>query len=61
MNDPLVDKVCEKMKRRAAEGIEKYGDTMRTANKPFIQWIDDAQEEAMDFIIYLEKIKEGLE
>jgi hypothetical protein len=49
------------MKRRAAEGIIKYGDTMRTANKPFVQWIDDAQEEAMDFIVYLEKIKEGLE
>ncbi len=61
MNDPLVDKVCEKMKRRAAEGILKYGDTMRTANKPFLQWIEDAQEEAMDFIVYLEKIKEGLE
>jgi|TARA_R100000935_G_C2801836_1_gene150835 hypothetical protein len=61
VSDPLVDKVCEKMKRRAEEGILKYGDTMRTANKPFVQWIVDAQEEAMDFIVYLEKIKEGLE
>ena len=60
MNDPLVDKVCEKMKRRAAEGIIKYGNTMRTAQKPLIDWITDTQEELLDAVVYLEKVKEKM-
>jgi hypothetical protein len=30
---------------------------MAEANKPIEKWIEDAQEEAWDKIVYLEKIK----
>tara|TARA_R100000773_G_C4219260_1_gene117812 strand:+ start:2474 stop:2692 length:219 start_codon:yes stop_codon:yes gene_type:complete len=58
-NDPLVRRVLERMSIRGEEGIEKYGVTMEDANKPVPQWIDDAQEELWDAILYLEKIKQS--
>jgi len=59
--DRLVQRVLEKMAHRANEGMIKFGDSgIEFQEKPLAQWIEDAQEEAMDFIVYLERIKEGL-
>ena len=55
--DKLVDDVLKRMKTRSDSGIKKFGTTMLEAKKPFLSWIDDAQEEAWDTIIYLEKVK----
>ena len=55
--DKLVDDVLKRMKTRSDSGIKKFGTTMLEAKKPFLSWIDDAQEEAWETIIYLEKDK----
>ena len=55
--DPLVQKLLNRMAERSEEGLAKYKHSMETAEKPLHEWIIDAQEEAWDFIVYLEKIK----
>ena len=52
----------QKLRRRGAyegmdEGLDEYGKTMIEADKPIVAWITDAQEEAWDQIVYLEKLK----
>jgi len=56
-NDPLVMDLIQTFAKRSDKGIDKYGKTMIEANKPIDEWIKDAQEEAWDQIVYLEKIK----
>ena len=58
MKDEIVELVIEKFKERSNTGIKKYGVTMDRNDLDIIQWITHAQEEAMDFILYLEKIKQ---
>ena len=59
-NDPLVQKVIDRMAARSESGIKKFGNTMDQANKSLHEWILDTQEELADAIIYLEKVKEQL-
>ncbi len=59
-NDPLVQKVIDRMAARSESGIKKFGNTMDKANKSLHEWILDTQEELADAIIYLEKVKEQL-
>ena len=55
--DSIVESVVKKFKDRSDVGIKKYGTTLdRTDLKP-IDWITNAQEEAMDFCLYLERLK----
>lgn len=56
--DPLVANVLTKMAKRAEDGRKTYGDTMEQATKPFDKWIEDTQEELMDAVVYLEKVKQ---
>ena len=58
MEDKIVKKVIDKFKQRSEAGIKKYGVTLERNDLSFQDWIKHAQEEAMDFILYLEKIKE---
>jgi hypothetical protein len=58
MKDKIVELVIEKFKERSNTGIKKYGVTLERNDLSFQDWIKHAQEEAMDFILYLEKIKQ---
>jgi hypothetical protein len=58
MEDKIVKKVIDKFKQRSEAGIKKYGVTLERNDLSFQDWIKHAQEEAMDFILYLEKIKQ---
>jgi hypothetical protein len=58
--DPIVEKVREKLKKRSAVGIKKYGTTLDRNDLSLEQWLDHATEEAMDFCLYLTKIKEDI-
>jgi hypothetical protein len=58
MEDKIVKKVIDKFKQRSEAGIKKYGVTLDRNDLSFQDWIKHAQEEAMDFILYLEKIKQ---
>ena len=58
MKDKIVELVIDKFKERSNTGIKKYGVTLERNDLSFQDWIQHAQEEAMDFILYLEKIKQ---
>jgi hypothetical protein len=58
MKDKIVELVIDKFKERSEAGIKKYGVTLERNDLSFQDWIQHAQEEAMDFILYLEKIKQ---
>ncbi len=55
--DKMIKKIMQRMSKRADDGIKKYGSTMLHSKKSFVAWIDDAQEELWDAIVYLEKLK----
>lgn len=55
--DPIVQAVTDRFHARSREGIKHYGVTMAENNAPTRQWILDAQEELMDAILYLERLK----
>lgn len=57
-NDKIVQQVIDKFNQRSEVGIKKYGVTLDRNDLNFKDWIQHAQEEAMDFILYLEKLKE---
>ena len=54
-NDPIVNKIIRKHLKRLKEGMARFGKTMSDNDKPYKDWVKDAQEESMDFILYLEK------
>jgi len=56
--DKIVEKVINKFKQRSEIGIKKYGVTLERTDLTTLEWINHAQEEAMDFILYLERLKQ---
>jgi hypothetical protein len=50
------DAVIAKIRIRREAGRRKYGTTMERLDLNRIQWLQHAQEEAMDLAIYLEKL-----
>ena len=55
--DPVVQAVVEKFQQRSELGQKKYGITLERNNLPFLDWVTHMQEELMDAILYLEKLK----
>ena len=58
--EEVEDAVCTQIKKRRDAGRAKYGTTMERTDLTILQWVQHAQEEAMDFSIYLEKLKRVL-
>jgi len=58
MTDTVVKSIIDKFSQRSSTGIDKYGVTLDRDDLTELQWIEHAQEEAMDLILYLEKIKQ---
>ena len=56
--DSVVSSVITAFQKRAEIGQMKYGKTLDRDDLTFLQWIQHAQEELMDGILYLEKIKQ---
>ena len=56
--DSVVSSVISAFQKRAEIGQVKYGKTLDREDLTFLQWIQHAQEELMDGILYLEKIKQ---
>ena len=55
----IEDSVCKKILERAKVGKDKYGTTMEREDLSFQEWITHLQEELMDAIVYIEKIKQN--
>jgi hypothetical protein len=58
--DPVVNRVIDKFIDRSGEGMERFGVSMEENNAPVREWIEQAQEEAMDLALYLERIKKEI-
>jgi hypothetical protein len=58
--DSIVASVIEKFRSRSEVGIAKYGTTLDRTDLGVLDWIQHAQEELMDGILYLEKLKKSL-
>ena len=52
----IEDAACKKIQDRAAVGLNKYGTTMEREDFSKLDWLVYAQEEAMDLVVYLEKL-----
>ena len=58
--DSVVSSVIASFQKRAEFGQKKYGTNLDRKDLSFLQWVQHAQEEMMDGILYLEKIKQEL-
>ena len=58
--DSVVAEVIEKFQSRAQKGYEKYSATLDRDDLTMDQWLEHAQEEAMDFILYITKVRREL-
>jgi hypothetical protein len=59
--DSVVQSVISKFVRRAEMGKKKYGVDLDRTDLSVLDWIQHAQEEHMDAILYLEKLKKTLQ
>ena len=55
--DSVVQAVLDKFIARSTLGKEKYGTDLDREDLSVLDWIQHAQEEHMDAILYLEKLK----
>ena len=61
MNIQIQDKnvlnVMARFKERSEVGMKKYKKTLERTDLTTLEWLQHAQEEAMDFVLYLERLK----
>ena len=57
--DPVVERVVDKFVSRSDVGFAKYGVTLEDDKSNLFQWINHLQEELMDAVLYLQKLKES--
>jgi hypothetical protein len=55
--DTIVNSVINSFIQRSNIGLQKYGTTLDRDDLSVLEWIQHAQEEHMDAILYLEKLK----
>lgn len=58
--DSVVRTIIGKFAQRAEIGKAKYGTTLDRTDLSVLDWINHAQEEHMDAILYLEKLRQTL-
>ena len=57
MSDKIVESVIAQLRTRAEKGKQKYGTTMERDDLTLMQWLQHLQEELMDAVVYIEKVK----
>jgi hypothetical protein len=55
MKDPIIESVIRKLRDRGGVGIKKYGTTLEENNVD--DFLTHVQEELMDAVNYIEKLK----
>lgn len=55
--DSIVDGVVDQFLSRAQVGLNKYGTNLDREDLGLVEWIQHLQEELMDAVNYLEKLK----
>ena len=56
--DSVVTNVVEKFRQRSEFGQRKYGTNLDRTDLSFLDWVNHMQEELMDAILYLQKMKQ---
>jgi len=56
--DSVVFSIVSQFIQRSEIGKTKYGTTLDRTDLSVLEWIQHAQEEHMDAILYLEKLKQ---
>jgi hypothetical protein len=56
-SDPIVEAVIQSFRQRSEQGIKKYKTTLAREDLKTLEWIQHTQEELMDAILYLERLK----
>jgi hypothetical protein len=59
--DSIVDTILNKFVDRAEMGFKKYSNTLDRKDLSKVEWINHAQEELMDGILYLERLKQEID
>jgi hypothetical protein len=54
----IEKRVIDRINQRAEIGKEKYGVTMERTDLSTYEWLNHLQEELLDAIIYIEKLKD---
>ena len=60
MKDKIVEQVIAKFNERSQRGITKYGSTLERTDLDVYEWMNHLQEELMDAILYLERMKKDI-
>ncbi len=60
MKDKIVESVIKRFNERSEVGIRKYNTTLERNDLTPLEWLNHAQEEAMDFVLYLERLRKEL-
>jgi hypothetical protein len=58
--DRIVIQVLNQIADRSEKGLEKYGTNLERTDLETLEWLQHAQEEAMDLCLYLERLKEQI-
>ena len=58
--DKIIQSVINKIKKRSEVGFKKYGVTLYNDDQPLDTWLNHIQEELMDAVNYIEKLKSVL-
>ena len=59
--DIIIERVMRKFKNRSEVGFKKYGVTLKDDYQPLDTWLTHLQEELMDAVNYIEKVKDFLD
>ena len=55
--DPVIKSVVDNFVKRSDVGFKKYGVTLADDDAPLVAWLNHLQEELMDAVNYIEKLK----
>jgi len=58
--DPIVENVARKLAHRSLVGYTKYKTTLSNNHGDHDYWLNHLQEELMDAVLYIEKLREVL-
>jgi hypothetical protein len=60
MKDKIVQEIKDKFESRSQLGIKKYGTTLERDDLSAEEWVNHLQEELMDAILYLQRLKHDI-
>jgi len=59
-SDTIVDDVINKFRKRSEAGMLKYNTTLDRTDLSTLDWLTHLQEELMDAILYVERLKKEI-